>query len=380
MNWLDIIPPLSRDEFDALKQDIRDHGVKVSLVYDQHDQLVDGRHRRKVCDELGVPEEKVPKDHRRFANDEERLEYVLAANVKRRHLSLEQKKEIAAKLRHPVMGNPLMGKSQERVARLMGVDQRTIDRWEGKEPDEITSNRQMPNACSPPDLRISVPDHERVRIHDRVKSGDTQTQVGADYKISQQRISQIVRQVDARSKIPDPVDTPPFPKNSYRCIVIDPSWPVEKIEREERPDQGKHLDYPVMSLEQIGDLPIPDLAYDGCHVYLWTTLKFLPNALEIFGVWGVKYQCPLIWHKKGGITPFSWQYNAEIALFGRIGSLDLLQNGIKLCFTGKRNRHSEKPDEFYDIVRRASPEPRLNMYARKERKGFEAWGSEVNAV
>jgi len=78
-------------------------------------------------------------------------------------------------------------------------------------------------------------------------------------------------------------DTPPFPKQKHRCLIIDPPWPVKKIEREERPNQGLELDYPTMTLEDIAKLPIADLANsDGCHVYLWVTHKYLPEGLRLF--------------------------------------------------------------------------------------------------
>jgi len=64
----------------------------------------------------------------------------------------------------------------------------------------------------------------------------------------------------ARERQPDPAGDVPPPAGRYRCIVIDPPWPVQKIEREERPDQGVALDYPTMTLGEIASLPIPDIA------------------------------------------------------------------------------------------------------------------------
>jgi N6-adenosine-specific RNA methylase IME4 len=178
------------------------------------------------------------------------------------------------------------------------------------------------------------------------------------------------------------VETPPFPKNKYRCLVIDPPWPVQKIDREERPNQHVEFsaqNYSTMTLEHIENLPITELAdQDGCHVYLWVTHRFLPQGLKLFEKWGVKYQCLLTWVKKTGMTPFSWMYNTEHVLFGRVGSLALLQLGMKLSFEGSVFQHSEKPEQFYDILRVVSPPPRLDMFARRKREGFDVWGNEVN--
>ena len=169
----------------------------------------------------------------------------------------------------------------------------------------------------------------------------------------------------------------PLPDGKYRTIVIDPPWPVDKILRDERPNQDT-FDYPTMTIDEIKKLSIPDLAYqDGCHVYLWTTHKFLPIAFEIFNHWGVKYQCLLTWVKNVGMTPFSFMYSTEHILFGRIGSLDLLKCGERLDFNAKVEGHSIKPEIFYDLVRRVSAEPRIDVFARKERKGFIAYGNQL---
>jgi len=169
-----------------------------------------------------------------------------------------------------------------------------------------------------------------------------------------------------------------IPSGKYRTIVIDPPWPMKKIEREVRPNQGETLEYPTMTIEEIQELPIQALAYeDGCHIYLWTTQKYLPNALECFKAWGIKYQCLLTWLKPGGFTPFSWQYNTEHVLFGQIGSLKLEKLGIKIGFQAERREHSRKPDHFYEMVTQASPEPRLELFSRQTREGFKAWGNEV---
>ena len=181
-----------------------------------------------------------------------------------------------------------------------------------------------------------------------------------------------------QEKKPQQTGTPPFPQKRYRCLVIDPPWPIKKIEREERPNQGVELDYPTMTLEEIEKVPVSDLADpEGCHVYLWVTHKFLPEGLRLFEKWCVKYQCVLTWVKPTGMTPFSWMYNTEHVLFGRIGDLDLLKNGVKLSFEAPVTRHSEKPEIFYETVKQVSPDPRIDLFARKKHEGFDVWGNEV---
>lgn len=183
----------------------------------------------------------------------------------------------------------------------------------------------------------------------------------------------------SRLKTPNPAVTPPLPAGKYRCIVLDPPWPMKKIEREERPNQGIELDYPIMNLDEIIALPVPEMADSaGCHLYLWVTQKFLPAGLEMVEIWGFRYQCLMTWRKNVGFTPYSWMYDTEHVIFATMGNLPLLKMGLRLSFDAPVSGHSVKPDIFYqERVIPASPEPRLEMFARKPREGFEVWGNEV---
>ena len=170
----------------------------------------------------------------------------------------------------------------------------------------------------------------------------------------------------------------PVPQGKYRTIVIDPPWPIEKILREVRPNQ-LDMDYPTMTIEEIEALPVPELAYeDGCHIYLWTTHKYLPMAFKVLDAWGANYECLLTWVKNVGITPFSWMYSTEHCLFARIGNLPLLKLGKRLDFEAKVREHSRKPDEFYNLVKEVSPEPRIDMFSREKREGFAQYGNELD--
>ena len=39
--------------------------------------------------------------------------------------------------------------------------------------------------------------------------------------------------------------------------------------------------------------------------------------------------------------------------------------------------HSHKPEEVYDIIERVSPGPYLELFARRSRPGWDAWGNEI---
>ena len=170
-----------------------------------------------------------------------------------------------------------------------------------------------------------------------------------------------------------------IPSGRHRCIVIDPPWPsgAKQNRRTNRPNQAGVV-YPTMSHEEIAALPVCDLGDTAAHLYLWTTHRELPFALELVGHWGFGYHCLLTWRKNVGFTPYSFMFSTEHVVFARRGGLDLTKKGMRVDFDGKVRQHSRKPEAFYDLVRAASPGPRLEMFARESRDGFEAWGAESN--
>ena len=186
------------------------------------------------------------------------------------------------------------------------------------------------------------------------------------------------KQEKVNSELKETLQSQPPPEGKYQTIVIDPPWPIQKIIRDDRPNQDV-FDYPTMSIAEITNFDINQFADDNCHIYLWSTHKFLPIAFLILDSWGFRYQCLMVWHKPGGFQPFGMpQFNCEFILLGKKGSLAFLDTkSFPCCFNAARGKHSEKPNEFYELVRRVSPGPRIDIFARKERKGWDVYGNEV---
>jgi N6-adenosine-specific RNA methylase IME4 len=183
----------------------------------------------------------------------------------------------------------------------------------------------------------------------------------------------------------------------YRTIVADPPW--------EKPDTGARTHtpngrwdtsgagmagkssvtpYEQMTLAEIEALPIPDLAADDAHLYLWTFGPYIPEAYRLVAAWGFTQSALITGCKKPMGLGFGGAYvpTTEHVLFARRGRDIRLRRWDSTWFDFKRPYdrgpiHSAKPDAFMDIIEQVSPGPRLEMFARRNRLGWDTWGDEA---
>jgi N6-adenosine-specific RNA methylase IME4 len=104
-----------------------------------------------------------------------------------------------------------------------------------------------------------------------------------------------------------------------------------------------------------------------------------PTPAEMMARWGFVYVTVLTWHKLGA-PGMGWYFrgDTEHVLFGVKGKLGIpASERVSNHFAAAKSRHSAKPDRFYEIVERVSPEPRLELFARRRRFGWDVWGNEA---
>lgn len=363
-----IFPMMSSEEFDSLVADIEVNG-QLEPIYTSEGKIIDGRNRWMACEKLGVK----PKT-REWKGSGSLVAFVVSLNLKRRHLTSSQKAAVS------VEALPLLeAEAKERMA--AGGESAGRGR-----PKQGTEKIPYPNAdhsgearehaaqifgtnpryvSDAKSLKESSPD-----LFAKVLTGD----LTIPDAVRETRRNAVIERIEAVA-----ASEPTAPVGKFDVIVLDPPWPIKKIERDVRPNQVE-LDYPVMSLDEIKSLQIiSDHAASNSHIFMWTTQKFLPDSFDVFDAWGVRYVFMMVWHKPGGFQPIGLaQYNAEFCLYGRIGSPEFIDTkAFPTCFEAPRGEHSEKPQAFYELLNRVTAGRRLDVFNRRKITGFIGYGQEA---
>lgn len=173
---------------------------------------------------------------------------------------------------------------------------------------------------------------------------------------------------------------PAFPDKKYQIIYADPPWDIKLISRAVRPQQ-LDMPYKTMSVNEIKRLPVRKIANDeGCHLFLWTTQKFLPGSFDVAKSWGFEYHCLITWDKTYGFVPFSFMWSTEYCLYCYLKDkwMEPKTIGIKTLIREKPSKHSRKPIAMRKLILDYCGDlPRIELFAREKIEGWDTWGDEV---
>lgn len=171
----------------------------------------------------------------------------------------------------------------------------------------------------------------------------------------------------------------------YRTIVADPPWPITmRMGAGGRRARVTEVPYTTLTLDAIKALPVAERAADEAHLYLWSTRRLFREgqAAEVARAWGFEPVSEIIWGLRNpGMGGFSGNGHEPILLAQR-GGLSWPKNELPAGVMFWRQPyahgklHSAKPEGFLDLVERVSPAPRLEMFGRRARFGWDYWGDE----
>ena len=171
----------------------------------------------------------------------------------------------------------------------------------------------------------------------------------------------------------------------YKTIYADPPWNETGGGRIRR---GADAHYPLMKTVDIARLPVQNLysTEEGCHLYLWTTNNFLPDALDVAKAWGFQYVTMITWLKdRQGLGQY-FRGITEHCIFARAGAMlpyrqiegKRAQGVTGFCVP--KQEHSEKPEQMRAMIEKVSYAPRIELFARKQCPGWDVWGNEVDGI
>lgn len=193
----------------------------------------------------------------------------------------------------------------------------------------------------------------------------------------------------------------------YKTLVVDPPWRY----RSPGWKGGARNHYPTLPTEVLETLPIPEIAAPDAHLWLWCTDTFEEDALHLIKQWGFTKKATWVWIKltknplgarqlatyrergwpiieyEGRLHGQQWgngyygRGDSEFLMLAVRGKnmVDHRARQVRKSVVAPVGVHSEKPERAYDLIRHYSPEPRIELFARTRRYGFDVWGNEVES-
>ena len=176
----------------------------------------------------------------------------------------------------------------------------------------------------------------------------------------------------------------PFPDKKYGIIYADPPWD-QAGDMYEGTNITDH--YSTMSLDEICDLPVHEIASDNCLLFLWVTGLNLMDAKDVGEAWGFKYKTMgFVWYKHLPVVACYTMSDCEYCLIFKRGKIPQPRGkrNIRQFLSCKRGRHSDKPDEIrYRITEMFPTQSKIELFARVNGRlfppmeGWDYWGNEA---
>lgn len=176
----------------------------------------------------------------------------------------------------------------------------------------------------------------------------------------------------------------------YQVIYADPPWSFKSARTGGSMTSGSEHQYKsVMSLEDLKCMPVAGIAADNCALVMWYVGSQPQEALDLVKAWGftVKHMNGLVWEKitKNMLPFFGMGYytragmeSAIIATKGKPSEL-VVNHSVRQVRRAVVGKHSEKPSKFYDDIEKLFGDvPRIELFARNTREGWDCFGNEID--
>lgn len=416
----DIFPLIEGDEFDALKLDIRQHGLREQIVL-LGQRILDGRNRYRACVAAGLLPDSLDtatvahlKYFRQFVpagapapSEDDLWSFISSKNLHRRHMTASQR--AMAMIEYEGYRHGGSRQAQDANLHLEGIapEKPKATRADLAERGHV-SERMLASAAV-------VRDHAIPELKEAVRQGDLA--VSAIEEIAQQpaehqraildslprddkgkltteakkALGPIIKEVRAEKQIEKKErrdarekelgkNQHDLPDRRFGVILADPEWPFDVWSEETGQDRAAKNHYPTSTIAVITSRPVASIAAEDCVLGLWATVPKLPVALDVMREWGFTYVTHIAWVKDRIGTGYWFRNNHEILLIGKRGAPPKPADGTqwRSAITAPRGAHSEKPDFQYEFFETFFPSwSKIELNARRARPGWRGWGFEA---
>ena len=173
----------------------------------------------------------------------------------------------------------------------------------------------------------------------------------------------------------------------YKILYADPPWEYVKLNFYNKKGINNKV-YDRMKIEDIKSLKVNFIAEDNSLLFLWVTNPMLKKGLEVMASWGFEFTTiAFVWvktYKNGKEITGMGRYTRsciELCLLGKkgVGVIRKHTNISQIVYSNLQN-HSKKPDEIRQRIEQLFGEvPRIELFAREKKQGWDVWGNEVNS-
>lgn len=373
-----IFPRMPGEEFAALKADIKTNGLLEPIwLYDG--KVLDGRHRYYACQETSIEP-----SFREYTGVDPRG-FVISLNLMRRHMNESQRSMVAAGLANLSRGARQdrsidLSTTQEQAATMLNVSVPSVKRAavvnnEGS-PELIEAVQSGVVSVSAAADVATLPKQEQVEI---VAKGEKEILLAAKTirakKAEDRRDERITKIVEISRGNQDLSSDKKYP-----VIYADPPWRYEHIETESRAIENQ---YPTMSLDEICDMPISNIAHDDCILFMWATSPKLEEAFRVLNAWGFTYRTCAVWDKEMIGMGYYFRQQHELLLVAVKGELPTPAPADRpsSVLREKRGVHSAKPEAMREYIESMYPRlDKIELFCRDAKEGWSVWGNQSEAA
>ena len=388
----DAFPMMGEKAHDEFTADIGKNGLRDKILLDD-DMILDGRNRHRALLKLGkcTPEcfETFEDYCARTGTKFDPIAFVVSKNIHRRHLTTRERAFAAARLADLKQGQRKSANlqlsdtpTQKEAAEMLNVSPRSVASVKkvlNDGADEtIEALEKGSVAVDVAESFAQLSKEEQAAIIQQSADPKAVNKVVADLRAEKTAKKKLARAEKERALAGKAMA---LPDGKFQVILTDDEWQFEPYSRETGMDRAADNHYPTSGIEALEQRDVASLAADDCVLFMWATAPMLPQAISLMGKRGFTYKSHVMWFKEGRKGTGYWFRNChEILLVGTRGKIPAPAMGEQWDSVVKApvGKHSQKPDIFYELIEGYFPNAKkIELNARRARKGWFAWGNEA---